>query len=88
MKVFPEILLPCLSLMIVYSVMCRVRHFDERTVWYVKAQHAAIAIGALLAVVVPMEWSAACVAAGIALFLLFGTPRWGHNPPEGITKRG
>jgi hypothetical protein len=81
-----QFLLIGLSAVIIYSIVCRSRHFDDHSVWYVKAQHAALAISALLAVVVPLEWSAVCVAAGTVCFLLLGTSRWRHDAPAGITK--
>lgn len=81
-----QFLLVALAVTIVYAVICRARHFDRTTVWYVKAQHAALAVGAMLSVVVPIEWGAACIAAGAALFLIIASPRWRHSPPKGITK--
>lgn len=82
----PEMLQLFLAVGVFSAVICRARHFDDTTFWYVKAQHAGLAIGALLSVFVPVEWAASCALAGVVLFLLLTMARWSEDAPHGITK--
>lgn len=84
--IIPEMLQLFLALGVFSAVICRARHFDDTTFWYVKAQHAALAIGALVSVFVPIEWAASSSLAGVVLFLLLTMARWGDDAPQGITK--
>lgn len=64
-----------------YSVACRLRHTDSQTSTIIKLQHCLLNAAALFSLVVPPDWSGVMLAAGVAVFLVLGAPRWRHGVP-------
>lgn len=67
---------------IFWSVVCRARHMDERTLPVIYWQHGLLNAFALASLVFS-EWSAPLLAAGASVFLVLGSSRWKHGAPSG-----
>lgn len=68
------------------SIVCRLKTMSKHTQARVRWQHALLFSGLLWSIIVPTEFAALPVLAGVVAFLLMSADRWRHGPPEGTTK--
>ncbi len=68
------------------SVVCRLHAMSIHTKARVRWQHGLLFSGLLWSILVPKEYAALPVLAGVLAFLLLSAGRWRDGPPEG-TKR-
>ena len=76
-----------------WAIICRVRQMRlGATLTIVFLQHFLLGMGLFVGALVPFfpnqvapELGSLAIAVGIFSFLLFGTRRWKHGPPPGIT---
>lgn len=72
---------------ICWAVLCRASHMTHRTLPRIRWQHGLLNAAAVLSLIVPGDWRAAVIAAGVLAFLLLGSARWRDGAPAG-TQRG
>ncbi len=73
----------------VWAVLCRVNAMQHGvTRWPVFAQHAALGLSMVAALLLPAEWGRTSLAAGVCVFLLMGAHRWRNGAPAGTRRDG
>lgn len=74
-----------LTVLAIWSILCRVNHMSKRTKGIIFYQHAALACGLFAALVVPYAYALHSVVIGVVLFLLLGSSRWKDGTPPGTS---
>lgn len=76
-----------LALLIVGSVICRVRHMKSGvTKLSVFIPHAGLAVGATAAVILPVQYAIPSILGAVLLSLLMGAKRWSKEAPADTKK--
>ena len=70
----------------IVSIICRLKLMSSQTKALVRWQHAALLAGLLWSMVVPKQYAALPVLAGVVVFLLLSANRWRGGAPDGTTK--
>ena len=73
--------------LICWSVICRARLMDERTLPIIRHQHGLLSAAALASLAVPEEWRAPLLSLGVLAFLGLSSARWRGGAPEGTRRR-
>lgn len=69
------------------SLVCRIGYMTHgMTLTRVFVQHFALAVGLVIALVVPQRFALLPVVFGVQLFLSLGAPRWKHGAPHDTRK--
>lgn len=68
------------------SIICRLKLMSRQTKATVRWQHALLFAGLLWSLIVPKQYAALPVLAGVVAFLLLSANRWRSGAPDGTTK--
>lgn len=76
-----------LTLAAIWAVVCRINAMQAGvTRVAVFAQHAILGLALFGGLLLPPDWGRAALVAGVAIYLLMGSPRWRDGAPEGTRK--
>lgn len=68
------------------SILCRLAKMSEATQPRVILQHGLLFAGLLWSMLVPAQYAALPVLAGVAAFLILSADRWRRGPPDGTAR--